>query len=179
MALSSTIFSFDLNISDVDRSVYETLTTRVAQHPTETDEYMLTRVLAYCLEYQDNIEFGKSVGADDAAVFAKDLTGKYLLWVEIGLPNADKLHRVSKLSERVAIYTHRIVSIVKSNLDRRAIYNASAIPIYSFERGFIASLVSKLDRRNQLNLSFVDQRLFIELNGFSAESALIKDDIEP
>ena len=58
MAIGSTIHTFAVQLADVDRGVYEDLTLRVARHPSETDLYMVTRVLAYCLEYEDGIEFG-------------------------------------------------------------------------------------------------------------------------
>ena len=57
MAIGSTVHTFDIQLADVDRGVYETLALRVARHPSETDEYLLTRVLAYCLEYTEGIAF--------------------------------------------------------------------------------------------------------------------------
>ena len=53
MALTATVYNFDVQLSDVDRGVYESLAIRAARHPSETEEYLVTRVLAYCLEYTD------------------------------------------------------------------------------------------------------------------------------
>jgi uncharacterized protein YaeQ len=59
MALNATIYSFAINLSDLDRNVYQALAFRVAKHPSETDAYLLTRVLAYCLEYREGLNFSK------------------------------------------------------------------------------------------------------------------------
>src|SRR5213592_3450237 len=108
MALSSTVYNFDVELSDTDRGVYESLSIRAARHPSETAEYMLTRVLAYCLEYTEGIEFTEGVSSgDEAAVLVKDLTGRITAWIEVGAPDAERLHRASKLASRVAVYTHR------------------------------------------------------------------------
>ena len=108
MALTATIYNFDIHLSDVDRNVYETLSLRVAQQPSETEEYLVTRVLAYCLEYTDGIAFTKGLAEPDTpAITVRDLTGALRGWIEIGSPDADRLHKASKASPRVAVYTHK------------------------------------------------------------------------
>jgi len=99
MALGATIYSFTIQLSDMDRGVYETLDLRVAQHPSEAAEYMLTRVMAYCLEYQEGITFSKGLAdADQPAVWVHDPTGRLTVWIEVGTPTAERLHRASKLA---------------------------------------------------------------------------------
>ena len=94
MALTSTIYNATVEISDVDRGVYETVAVRLAMHPSETTEYMATRLLAYCLEYTEGIEMtaGLSDG-NEPAIVVRDLTGRITAWIEVGLPDADRLHR--------------------------------------------------------------------------------------
>jgi uncharacterized protein YaeQ len=105
VALSSTIYNFDIQLSDVDRNVYETLALRVARHPSETEEYLVTRVLAYCLEYVEGIAFSKGLAqADEPAIVVRDLTGDLRAWIEVGAPDADRLHKASKAAPRVAVY---------------------------------------------------------------------------
>src|SRR4051812_2041356 len=99
MALTATVYNFDVQLSDVDRNVYETLALRVARHPSETEEYLVTRVLAYCLEYTEGITFSKGLAEpDEPAVVVRDLTGALRVWVEVGAPTADRLHKASKAS---------------------------------------------------------------------------------
>ena len=108
MALTATIYNFDIELANVDRNVYETLALRVAQQPSETEEYLLTRVIAYCLEYAEGIGFSRGIAEPDEPPLAvRDLTGALELWVEFGAPDAARLHRASKAAPRVAIYTHR------------------------------------------------------------------------
>ena len=124
MALTATIYNFDVQLSDVDRNVYETLSLRVARHPSETEEYLVTRVLAYCLEYADGIAFSKGIAEpDEPAVVIRDLTGALRVWIEVGSPDAQRLHKASKASPRVSSTRTRI---------RRGSSNSS--PVREFTR---------------------------------------------
>ena len=106
MALTATIFNFDIQLADVDRHVYETLSLRVAQHPSETELHLATRVLAYCLEYGEGIRFSKGLAEpDEPAIVVRDLTGALRAWIEVGAPDAARLHKAMKASPRVAVYT--------------------------------------------------------------------------
>src|SRR6266550_4090693 len=110
MAEAATIYSIETELSDVDRGVYQTFSLRMARQPSETVEFMLTRFLAYCLEYTEGIVFTEGVAAgDQPAVLVRDLTGRITAWIEVGMPDADRLHRGSKLAGRAAVYTHRDV----------------------------------------------------------------------
>ncbi len=108
MALTSTIYTFDITLSNVDRGVYEALSLRVAMHPSESPEYFTARLFAYCLEYTEGIVFSKGVSdPDDPTIAVRDLTGALRAWIEIGAPDAARLHKAAKASPRVAVYTHR------------------------------------------------------------------------
>src|SRR4051794_296567 len=90
MALTATIYTFTIDLADMDRGCYEALELRVAQQPSETPEYMLSRVLAYCLEYTEGIAFTQGVAAgDEPAIWVRDLTGRTLAWIDVGMPDAD------------------------------------------------------------------------------------------
>ena len=92
MALGATIHTFAVQLADVDRGVYEDLTVRVARHPSETETFMMTRVLAYCLEFEEGIAFSEGISkADEPAVLVRDLTGRLIAWIEVGAPDADRL----------------------------------------------------------------------------------------
>ena len=94
MALNSTMYVFTVRLADADRNVYESLTLRVAQHPSEAAEYLVTRVLAYCLEYAEGISFSKGLSdPEDPAIGVRDLTGVLQSWIDIGAPEAPRLHK--------------------------------------------------------------------------------------
>jgi uncharacterized protein YaeQ len=165
MALTSTIYHVSVDLSDVDRGVYETFELKVAMHPSESPEYLVTRLLAYCLELTEGIEFtaGLSSG-DEPAIVVRDLTGRVTAWIEIGMPDADRLHRASK-SARVAVYTHREIRNVMGQLEGKKIHRAPEIPIYTFGRGFIDELAGKLQRRMRISLSVTERHLYLEVDG--------------
>ena len=85
MALTATIYTFDIDLADADRGVYETLALRVARHPSESEEYLVTRLIAYCLEYREGIAFSNGIAdPDEPAIAVRDLTGAIQVWIEIG-----------------------------------------------------------------------------------------------
>lgn len=173
MALSSTIYNVSVELNDIDRGVYESLALRLAMHPSETMEYMVTRLLAYCLEYTEGIEMttGLSDG-DEPAIVVRDLTGKVTGWIEVGLPDADRLHRASKLASRVAVYTHREMRILLGQLEGRRIHRADEIPIYSFAGNFIRDLAEKFERRVAISLSVTEQHVYLDIGGESLTTVI-------
>lgn len=136
----------------------------MALHPSESLEFMLTRVLAYALEFDDGIAFSAGIGATEEPPLAvRNLDGTYRSWIEIGAPNPERVHRAAKAASRVAIYTHRLPHLVLEQLSAVAIFRAAEIPLYSFEDGFILSLTKLLDRRNQLAISRSEQTVYLQL----------------
>jgi len=103
MALGATVYAFKIELADSDRGVYVPLDLRVARHPSETEDHLLTRVLAYCLEYTEGISFSNGLSdPDQPAISIHDLTGVLRVWVDVGAPDAARLHRAAKLAPRVA-----------------------------------------------------------------------------
>ena len=101
MALNATIYNFDVELADNDRQVYESLALRVARHPSESEEYLVARLLAYLLEFAEGIEFSRGVSTpDEPAIAVRDLTGAIATWIDIGTPDAERLHKASKASGR-------------------------------------------------------------------------------
>jgi uncharacterized protein YaeQ len=178
MALTATMYSLAVQLSDSDRGVYETLDLRVARQPSETAEYMVMRILAYCLEYTAGIEFtGGVASGDEPAVLVRDLTGRITDWIEVGMPAAARLHKGSKLADRAAVYTHRELRQVLSQLQGEKIHRASEIPIISFERGFIEELASRLDRRTALALTVTGRHLYVDAGGHAMSSGILEQNL--
>jgi uncharacterized protein YaeQ len=165
VALTATIYNFDIDLADNDRQVYETLALRVARHPSESEEFLLTRVLAYALEYTDGIEFssGGLSSPDDPAIVVKDLTGAWRAWIEVGTPDAERLHRASKAAPRVAVYVHRDPAQFLARLAGERIHRADALEIRAIDRPLVSALAARLDRRMNFSLSISDRELFLSL----------------
>lgn len=167
MALRATLYTVAVQLADVDRGVYQELELRVARHPSETAEFMVTRLLAYCLEYEEGIVFsdGGVSSTDEPAVLVRDLTGRLTAWIEVGAPDADRVHRGSKLADRIAIYTHRDPAKVLAQLTGKRIHRAEQIPVYGIERDVVDAAVAALDRRNTATVSVTERQLYLDLNG--------------
>jgi uncharacterized protein YaeQ len=166
MALTATIYNLEVELADMDRGVYETLQLRVARQPSETAEYMLTRVLAYCLEYHEGIALTEGVAAgDEPAVLVRDLTGRVTAWIEVGMPDASRVHRGSKLAGRAAVYTHRDPKQLLTQWVGKRIHNAKDIPVFAFDRGLIEEIAARLQRRSVLSLSITERQIYLELDG--------------
>lgn len=163
MAQSSTVYTVTVDLSNVDRGVYETLDLKLARHPSETAEFLVTRLLAYCLEFEDGITFGGGVSTDDEpAVLVRDLTGRVTKWVEVGMPSAERVHRGHKLAGRAAVYTHRDLRQVLAQLDGQGVHRAADVPVYAFERPAIDALAAALDRRTAWTVNVMDGELYLD-----------------
>lgn len=164
MAETATIYNFTIDLADMDRGVYEALELRVARHPSESVEYMLVRVLAYCLEYQEGLAFTEGVSSgDEPALVVRDLTGRMTAWIEVGMPDAARLHRGSKHAGRVAVYTHRDARQLLAQLSGAKIHRGGDIPIRAFDRGAIDTIATLLERRTSLSLSVDQGALFVAI----------------
>jgi len=106
MATKATIFRAELQVSDIDRNYYATHSLTVAQHPSETEERMMVRVLAFALNASERLAFGRGVSTDDEPdLWNRDLTGDIELWIEIGQPDESRLRRACGRAREVRVYT--------------------------------------------------------------------------
>jgi len=171
MAIGATIHTFTVQLADVDRGVYDELSLRTARQAAETDAFMLTRVLAYCLEYEEGIAFSEGIAAaDEPAVSVRDLTGRLVAWIEVGAPDAARLHHGSKSADRTAVYTHRDPAKVMSQWAGKRIHEADRILLHSFDPGFVDDATAALERRNELTVSVTERRLYLDINGVALTS---------
>ena len=158
------MYVFDVRLADADRAVNESLTIRAARHPSETAEYLVTRLLAYCLEYTEGIAFSKGLSdPDEPAIFVRDLTGVLQAWIEVGSPDADRLHRAAKAAPDVAVYCHRGLESLMSRLDGERIHRATEIRLRVVDPELLSGLVERLDRRMSLDLTVSDRTLYVSL----------------
>ena len=162
MALGATIYSFEIRLADADRQLYETLSLKVARHPSETAEFLWTRVLAYCLEYGEGIAFSKGLSdTEQPAILGHDLTGVLTAWIEVGAPDAARLHKASKAAPRVAVYLHRSVEQSIGRWREARIHRAETIDVRAIDGALLEGLVARLDRRMALDLSVAEGTLYV------------------
>ena len=164
MALSATIYAFTIRLADADRGVYQTLNLRVARHPSETEEYLFTRLLAYCLEHAQGIAFSKGLSdTEEPAIAVRDLTGVLLCWIDVGAPEAPRLHKAAKLARRVAVYAHRDVDSWLARVSAERIHRAEHIEIFAVDKALIAALVQRSSRRMDFDLAVSERTLYVSL----------------
>jgi uncharacterized protein YaeQ len=162
MALTATLYRMQILLSDIDRNVYETLDLRLAQHPSESARYLLTRAIAYALSYEEGIAFSKGgvSSIDEAPISIRDPTGALTAWIDIGSPSADRLHKASKAAQRVEVYTTRELPPPE-----RPIHRARDIRVWKLDHALIEALETRLERNLKLELTRNDGRLYVTVQG--------------
>lgn len=162
VALTATIHRFDIELSDVGRGVYETLSLRVARHPSESVRYMIARVLAYCLRYEPGIEFGRGVStAEDPAVWVKNLRGETTAWIEVGQPSAERLHKAQKTGARVYVYAHKDPELLLRELEKSPVHRQDELEIWSLPRDVIEALEPLVSRQERWSLTASEGELYL------------------
>ena len=178
MALTSTIYNFDIQLSDMDRGVYETLEVRAAQHPSETEESLVTRVLAYCCEYTEGIGLSKGISEpDEPAIFVRDLTGRLRVWIDVGAPDAARIHRASKAVDRVVVYTHKDPKQMLAQWAGERIHKADAIEVLAVNRDLLAAFVARLERRMAFSLTITERHLYVAVGDDVLDGVITRHDV--
>jgi uncharacterized protein YaeQ len=175
MALQATIYNFDIELADSDRGVYESLALRVARHPSESEEYLIARVLAYLLEFVDGLAFSRGISdPEEPAIAVRDLTGAIDTWIDVGTPDATRLHKASKAATRVVVYTHKDPRQFLNRLAGEKIHRADQLELYAIDRGLVTALVERLDRRVAFSVSVADRELYVAIGTENLHGAVVR-----
>jgi uncharacterized protein YaeQ len=167
MGHPSTLYRFRISLSDVDRSMYEPLDFRAAMHPSEVSDYLLTRVLAYALNFQPGLEFapGGLSNPDEPGISVSSPNGGYDLWIEIGNVSPRKLHKAAKASRVLKVYTYKDAAHLIREISANQVHRAGEIEIYSFPQEFLSRLAATLKRDNEWSLTHTEGSLILDANG--------------
>jgi uncharacterized protein YaeQ len=179
MALTATLYRFTIHVSDVDRGLYETLELRPARHPSESVPFLLTRVIAYCLNVQEGLEFTRGICMpDEPALWVRDLTGALKLWIDIGNPSAERLHKAAKASAGVRIYTHRDPKILQDEVKGQPIHRRERVEVFALSPKFLEKLGETLERDNEWQLLFDEGELSISVDDVSVQGEITRHSLE-
>jgi uncharacterized protein YaeQ len=175
VASVATIYKFDIDLADSDRGVYESIAVQAAKHPSEPEERLVARVLAYALEFVDGIAFspGGVSEPEHPAIAVRDLTGAIRVWIDIGAPDAARLHKASKAAPRVVVYTHKDPERLIANLVGERIHRASSLEIYAIAPSLVDAVVARLERRMAFTMSVADRELFLSFGGDTLSGAVV------
>lgn len=163
MALKATVFKARLQIADMDRDHYGEYPLTLARHPSETDERMMVRLLAFALNAADGLEFTRGLSSDDEAdLWQMSLSGDIDLWVEVGLPAEERLRKACNRAERVLVYSYgrRTASIWWQKLG-----NAPArfdnLRVFQLPADATEQLAAMAERNMDLNVTIQDGHIWI------------------
>ena len=175
MALQATIYNFDVELADSDRGVYESLALRVACHPSESEDHLIARLLAYLLEYVDGLAFSRGISEpDEPAMAVRDLTGAIDTWIDVGTPDAARLHKACKAARRVVVYTHKDPRQFLNRLAGEKIHRADKLELYAIDRALVSALVARLDRRVAFSASVADRELYVAIGTENLHGAVVR-----
>lgn len=174
MALKSIIYKADLNISDMDRGYYADHSLTIARHPSETDERMMIRVLAFAIHAHEQLSFGKGISdTEEPDLWQKDYTDAIQLWVEVGQPDDRRLLKACGRSEQVVVYSFAAASDIwwkqmNSRLDR-----AKNLRVFNIASDTSQALAKLAQRTMQLQATIQDGQIW-----FTAGEESVQIDLE-
>ncbi|MGC8102191.1 YaeQ family protein [Metapseudomonas otitidis] len=161
MALQATPYKVELNLTDLDRGVYETLRFTVARHPSETEERLAVRLIAYGLWYHEQLTFGRGLSdVDEPALWEKSLDDRVLHWIEVGQPDAERITWCSRRCERFSLLAYGSLRVWQTKvLD--SVRNLKNINVVAVGQEALEELARDLPRSISWTLMISDGSLFI------------------
>ena len=174
------MYRFEVDLSDTDRGVYAPLSFRAAFHPSEAPGFFVARLMAYCLNTQDGLEMSQGISDPDVPalrVMAPD--GRPVLWIEVGQPDARRLHKASKTGAKVVVYSHKEPYQYLKNLADEKIHRSEELRVLSFEQGFLESVSKTLERDNKWGLTVTGGTLYLNAGNRSLTSELREAKLGP
>lgn len=169
MAIKPTIFKFHISLSDVNRNYYDSLHLTVAQHPSETVERMMARVLAYCINAQDQLVFSRGISApEEPDIWAHTLDGNLSLWIDVGEPAVERIKKASHLAKVVKVYSFNTKSSVWWELGRPRFAELSAA-VFQFEWESIKTLATLVQRTMDISVTITGDSAYVATDSGECE----------
>lgn len=162
MALKATIYKADLSIADMDRNYYGDHTLTIARHPSETDERVMIRLLAFALHADPALAFTKDLfDVDEPALWLKDLTGAIDLWIEVGQPDEKRLLKAAGRSEKVIVYSYSATSDIWFKGLAKGIDRARNVAVVNIPNEASVQLEKMAKRNMQLQCTIQDSQVWL------------------
>jgi uncharacterized protein YaeQ len=171
MALKATIFKVELQIADLDRNYYQTHVLTLARHPSETDQRMMVRVIAFALNAHEALEFGKGLSTEDEPdLWRKDLTGAIEQWIEVGLPDEKRLRRACGRAAQVSVLTYggRTADLWWEQ-NQAQLKKLDKLTVINLPQAQIEMLASQVVRTMQINCTLQDGELWLVVGDQSVQ----------
>jgi len=153
MALKATVIKAELQLSDLDRHHYATYPLTLAQHPSETDERLMVRLVAFALFASERLEFGRGLSSDDEPdLWRRDYTGEIEQWIELGQPDESRLRKASGRARQVIVvnYGGRVADLWWDK-NAAALARLDNLTVIDIDAASVAALAAMMDRNMRLN----------------------------
>ena len=175
MALKASIFKVELQIADIDRNYYQNHTLTLARHPSETDERMMVRLLAFALHAHEALSFGKGLSTDDEPdLWQKDLTGIIELWIDVGLPDEKLIRKACGRARQVFIYTYGgRVADMWWNQCRGKLERIKNLTVINLPPSTSQAIAKQAQRNMQLNCTIQDEQIWLADKNQSVQIELV------
>ncbi len=174
MAIKPTIYKFRISLSDLNRDYYDTLNLTLAQHPSETIERMMVRVLAYCINAQEHLTFTKGLSEiSEPDIWARSLDEQTLLWIDVGEPAVDRIKKSSRLAKAVKIYCFNSKADVWWSQNQQKI-NQLPVSVYQFDWENIQVLASLVQRTMDISISITGDSAYVAAESGECEVAWVR-----
>jgi uncharacterized protein YaeQ len=172
--MNTTLYKFQIELSDIPRAVYQTLEFRVAQHPSESVPYLLTRILAYVLNTEEGLVFAPTGlhDPDAAAMNIPETNGGFKTLIEIGSPSARKLHKATKTARFVKVYTYKNPQTLMDEIRTEKVHRGNEIEVFSLSPSFLSEIEPFLKRDNRWGILFDDGTLTVQIGEVSISGEL-------
>jgi uncharacterized protein YaeQ len=162
MALKATIYKAELSIADMDRNYYDTHLLTLARHPSETDERMMVRLLAFAIHAHEHLTFTKGLfDTDEPDLWQKDLTGAIQLWIEVGQPDDKKLLKGAGRSEQVMVYSYNATSHIWWKGLANKVERAKNLTVVNLQSDATEQLAKMAQRTMQLQCTIQDGQIWL------------------
>lgn len=162
MALKATIYKAELQIADMDRNYYQERMLTVARHPSETDERVMIRVLAFAIHASEALTFTKGMfDTDEPDLWEKDLTGAIQTWIEVGQPDDKRILKACGRSEKVIVYSYSATSNIWFKQLASRVERAKNLSVVNIPAEASAQLEKMAQRSMQLQVTIQDGQIYL------------------
>ncbi len=161
MALKPTIYKLKIALTDLDRNYYNTLNLTIAQHPSETLERMMARILAFCINAQESLSFTKGLSsAEEPDLWAHTLDGRVALWIDVGEPAVDRIKKATRIAQTVKVYSFNSKSDVWWIQEQEKFKQLTA-SIFQFQWKDIQTLAKLAQRTMDISVTITENSAYI------------------
>jgi uncharacterized protein YaeQ len=174
MALPATIYRACIQLAHVDRGVYENLEVTLARHPSETEERLVARLLAYAVNFEEGLGFTRGIAAgDEPDLWVQGPDGRVKIWIEVGLPDPERLLKASRHAGQVALFAYGMTLPRWQEQHLAKLANIANLAVTGIELRFLSNVVSRLQRAINWSLTITGGTLYLTIGNQTLETHLL------